>query len=252
MGCPLTSAQPVLLNSLEVPFLSAIAKLFRQKTTADLHPFDRRHRVDTGGVLYASQLISGHANDRHSEGYYATAPSLFRGILARWQQSLLTRYALSDYAFVDIGCGKGRALMLAAEYPFRSITGIELNPGLARVARRNLRRSHPGCPPSVITGDALQTPLPSGPLLLFIFNAFTGEVVQAFLQRLSDERLRRSTPIDLLYLHPDHHALVLNTPGVEVIANEEFPFSEEDALADAFGVDKDRCAIYRFSGTLSS
>jgi hypothetical protein len=105
------------------------------------HPFDRRHRVDTGGLLYADRLATGHAHDGHNAGYYATAPSLFHGAIDLWRETLpATASTVSDYTLVDIGCGKGRVLMLASEYGFREIVGVELNRGLARVARKNLRK----------------------------------------------------------------------------------------------------------------
>src|SRR3954453_20019425 len=144
----------------------------------DRHPFDRAHRVDTSGLLYADRLATGHQHDRHSAGYYATAPSLFRGAMELWRGTLPgTGYTLEDYTLVDIGCGKGRVLMLATEYAFREIAGVELNPALARLARRNVRkwmrrrvpqvpRLGPGIPARpvrIVEGDALDLSLPDGP-----------------------------------------------------------------------------------------
>lgn len=83
--------------------------------------------------------MTGHDRDAESAGYYATAPSLFCGALSEWMATLPEiGLTLEDYAFLDLGCGKGRALLLASEYPFRQVTGMELHPGLAAVARRNL------------------------------------------------------------------------------------------------------------------
>ena len=45
-----------------------------------------------------------------------------------------------EFTFIDIGSGKGRALLLAADYPFRRILGLELLPGLYRVAQQNIRQ----------------------------------------------------------------------------------------------------------------
>src|SRR5579871_5889958 len=97
-----------------------------------IHPWDTATGLDTSGLLYANRLATGHAHDKHSEGYYATAPSLFYGAIARWRATL-AGHAIEDYSLFDLGCGKGRVLLLAAEYPFRSITGIELHAGLARI-----------------------------------------------------------------------------------------------------------------------
>jgi SAM-dependent methyltransferase len=104
------------------------------------HPFDREHGVDTSGLYYADRLPSGHAHDRYSEGYYATAPSLFHGAMSLWMNSLGAGMRVEDYCFVDLGCGKGRVVLMASGYRFRAVRGIELNADLVRVARRNLRR----------------------------------------------------------------------------------------------------------------
>lgn len=235
-----------------------------------LHPFDKRHGVDTSGLYYADELPTGHPHDTHSEGYYATAPSLFEGILQLWQTTLpnttnpgapslrsdiaqewecTNSSPLSRYHFVDLGCGKGRVLLLASQHPFRSITGIELHPDLARTARANVARWL-RCPRAcnnitVLSGDVLSVPLPDGPLVLFLFNAFAAEVMRALVQRLRAEAQDR--PIHLLYLHPDQHAILRDTPGVRVRADADISFSEEDARADAFRVTTDRCTIYRIS-----
>jgi len=52
------------------------------------HPFDVAHGVDTSGLFYPDKLPTGHVHDRYSEGYYATAPSLFHGLMAQWQATL--------------------------------------------------------------------------------------------------------------------------------------------------------------------
>ena len=228
------------------------------------HPFDRAHGVDTGGLIYADPAAEGHAGDRHNAGYYATAPSLFHGAIALWRETLRgSGYALEDYTLVDIGCGKGRVLMLATEYGFREIVGVELNPPLARVARKNLRKwmirgrrvpqvsiLRPGSPVPrlrIIEGDALSLALPDGPVALFYFNSFEREMTEMWLAWLDKIARGRTAPLDLIYIHPEFDALVRQVPGMRAIAEADIPFSEEDAGADAFGVDNDRCAVYRLS-----
>src|SRR4051794_18722908 len=174
---------------------SALSALSRALRRAPRHPFDRQHGVDTDGLIYADPAAEGHASDRHNAGYYATAPSLFRGAIALWRETLSgTGYALEDYTLVDIGCGKGRVLMLASEFAFREIVGIELNPKLARVARKNLRKwmtrrraSSRMCGEiRIVEGDALTVPLPDAPVALFYFNSFEREMMELWLARLGD------------------------------------------------------------------
>jgi SAM-dependent methyltransferase len=232
------------------------------------HPFDRRHKVDTGGLIYAEALAWGHEHDHESAGYYATAPSLFHQAIVRWSGLLAdSGYAVGDWTFVDIGAGKGRVVMMASEYPFREVVGVELNPGLIKIARRNLRtwtrarmrirmrtrfrtQSPSACACGyvhLVKGDALSFPLPDGPVVLFFFNSFEREMVRMWLERLVDAARSRSAPIDLIYAHPEHRELIQQTPGMELLADEVMPFSEEDAAADVFGVTMDRYAVYRMS-----
>ena len=63
--------------------------------------------------------------------------------------------------FVDIGCGKGRALLVAREFRFAAI--VELSPTLpaSPVPMRNVfLRVHRPIPIAVVTGDALEYELP--------------------------------------------------------------------------------------------
>ncbi|MFP5237785.1 MAG: class I SAM-dependent methyltransferase [Acidobacteriota bacterium] len=218
------------------------------------HPFDLQHGTDTGGLLYARDLPTGHAHDAFNEGYYATAPSLFLGLISRWEDTL-ARVALrvSDYHFMDLGCGKGRVLLLASELPFRGVTGVELHAGLCASATRNVEhwmRRPRACPlVSVVHGDVLDLALPDEPVVLFLFNSFGAEVMRPLVERLVAAAQRRTAPIDLLYLHPDWAEMVASTPGVETLFTGDIPFSREEALADAFSVASDAAAVYRVGGS---
>src|ERR1035437_9676714 len=124
----------------------------------NIHPFDRKHRVDTSGLIYADGLSSGHEHDKHSAGYYATAPYLFHGVIAHWSATLARAgFTLNDYALFDIGCGKGRVVLLASEYPCQKIGGVKLPPPPAKTAQKTLNIGHRPPPPSrnvhVVTGD---------------------------------------------------------------------------------------------------
>jgi len=220
------------------------------------HPFDRRHGVDTGGLIYADALVTGHKHDSESAGYYATAPSLFYRAIQRWSDTLESSgYSAGDYMLVDIGCGKGRVVMMASDCGFHAVVGVELNPGLAKIARKNLRawasmqtrmRLTRACSElRVVNGDALSFPLPDGPVVLFFFNSFERAMVRLWLERLVHTAASRSAPIDLIYVHPEHRELFQQTTGMKLLVDEVMAFSEEDAAADVFGVNFDRYAIYR-------
>lgn len=234
----------------------ALASRIRERffpTPAPTHHFDLRHGVDTSGLLYTRKLRSGHANDPHITAYYGTSPSLFRGVIARWQQTLAnTPCQLSDFTLIDVGCGKGRVLLMASDLPFRRVLGIELNPGLAATASENLARwnasRHACADITVLNADALATPLPDSPALLYLYNPFDEHVMQPLLHRLRAACRTRTTPIDILYIHPVHAELFQRTPGMALLWAADIPIAPEDTAVDAFHSTGQDVHLYRLTG----
>jgi hypothetical protein len=108
------------------------------------------------------------------------------------------------FTFVDIGSGKGKVLLMAADRPFKSIVGIEYALGLHEVAVRNValyRSGQQRCKAiEPIYGDALAYQLPEGPLLLFIFNALARDFMSVLLKKLDTEAAAHpARPIFLIY-----------------------------------------------------
>lgn len=92
------------------------------------HPFDLQYGLDTGDYLSPVEIVTGHAHDAFNYGYSAIAPSVFRAAMKRWRAGLPASAAQpAVYRFVDLGAGKGRALLLASEVGFRKIIGVELS-----------------------------------------------------------------------------------------------------------------------------
>jgi hypothetical protein len=105
---------------------------------------------------------------------------------------------------VDIGSGKGKVLFMAAEHPFKRIVGIEYAGGLHQVAVRNVasyRSKTQQCRAiEPVHADALQYPLPEGPLLLFIFNALAKQIMSELLHQLDrGVAAEQNRPILLIY-----------------------------------------------------
>jgi SAM-dependent methyltransferase len=168
------------------------------------HPFDTAHGVRTSGLIAGRHLKSAHRNARHATAYYGVAPSVFRRLLKRWKR---TRPSMSigDFTFVDVGAGMGRAVLLAAEMPFKKVIGVELHPTLAGIARRNLRHwratGRVRAPARIHCCDASEFPLPKGPCLLFLFNPFGKAVMRRLLQHIAREFANRPGQLDLLYVN---------------------------------------------------
>ncbi|MGA8860958.1 MAG: hypothetical protein WB506_13210, partial [Candidatus Sulfotelmatobacter sp.] len=97
--------------------------------------YDWDHGVNTTGaaVSWRNRLLGVF----HSP-YQPTQPDLFREMLESLRQQ--SHCDFHDFVFVDLGSGKGRTLLMASDYPFRHIAGVELLPALHQVALENLRK----------------------------------------------------------------------------------------------------------------
>ena len=225
-----------------------------------VHPFDRLYGTDTGGLTPRSELLTGHANDAHLTAYYGVAPSILDALIALWLRSK-PQLPIDRYTFLDIGAGKGRALMVASKHPFLDTVGVELNPALTAVARRNLQlfavHGEQLSPASVVEGDILEAPLPSGPTLAYMFHPFEAPVVRRLLQRVEQhyrELGEGEGVFDLLYVNAEHAELLDRSTHFIRVFHGSVPMSAQDHLADLaeiagqeeYGSTGDEiCAIYR-------
>ena len=213
-----------------------------------VHPFDERFGVETSGLIY--ELPSGHQHDLYNNGYFAVAPSVFHAIM----RAMLERLHLDwrQFRFVDLGSGKGRAMLLASDYPFREIIGVELSPELERVARSNIARYAeakgslvPRPPVISMQGDVTEFSWPPGPLIVYMWNAFTRPVMERVFRNLESSLQKEPREFYLVYIHPELETMLAGLPWLIRLWQDEFPMSDEDYEAWAFPTRTEVCAVYQ-------
>ena len=180
-------------------------------------------------------LKSGHLHDRHATAYYGVAPSVFEALIRRWRNTHPAA-AFDQFNFIDIGAGMGRAVLLAAEMPFRSVVGVELHPTLARIARRNLAiwrsAGRARTTTRIVCGDAAQLRFPPGPCLAFLFNPFGATVMRRFLRHVEVGFAGRPAQFDLLYVNNEQESVLEAQQGFKRLFLGQIKRSRKDAIAD--------------------
>jgi SAM-dependent methyltransferase len=111
-----------------------------------------------------------------------------------------------QWSFVDLGCGKGRALVAAAQRPYGRVIGVEFAAELAAGARAALAEAEPlqAGHIEVHEGDAAGFVMPPTPIVLFLFNPFGSPVIEQVAWRLSASYRNLPRPIVVAYLNPEH------------------------------------------------
>jgi SAM-dependent methyltransferase len=216
-----------------------------------VHPFDARYGVDTGGLIGGGELRSGHRNDVFNTAYYGMAPSRFQWVMEYWIADR-SHAALEDYSFVDLGCGKGRAVMMASAFGFREVVGVELHAALAEIAEANVggwtAAGRAVCPVRIVCGDATEFVFPDGPCLLYLFNPFAAPVMERLVERIEADFRGRPGMLDLIYFNPEAGHLLEAHGGFELLWTGTVALSAEDAAVDLLASADDLCSVYRWIG----
>lgn len=214
------------------------------------HPFDLQYGTDTSGYVGPEELVKGRTNDAHNYGYSAIAPSVFREACRRWRETLPGVAGRTEaYSFIDVGAGKGRALLLAAELPFRKVIGVELSDELSAIAKKNVaswsRVSKSQAKIRVIQQDAATFRWPRTPLLVYLYNPFACSLVADMAANLAAVAASGSGLADLLYVNPTCTD-TLTSQGLFVrLWTARIPMSEADQTADPYGTTSDLVSGYR-------
>lgn len=171
--------------------------------------FDLRYDTDTERHLSFADLVAHGEDVPPLWRYFPTLEAPFH----RMMSALPIDHR--EFVFIDLGSGKGRALLLASHYPFRHIIGVEMSPALHTVAARNIhifrspdQRCHSF---ELCCEDAANFTPPSTPTVFYLFQPFPMTILEAVLANLAASL--KDTPRDVLiaYMNPIFADTVLAT-----------------------------------------
>ena len=163
--------------------------------------FDWEHRVNTtsAAVGWRDRLLGAF-----NSPYQPTESALFHEMLDALRER--SHSDLHDFVFIDLGSGKGRTLLMASDYPFRGIVGVELLPALHQAAQENLSKyrseSQKCFALESICADATEFPLPAEPTVLYLFNPFPEAGLRRVIGNLEQSLREHPRVVYVLYHNP--------------------------------------------------
>jgi SAM-dependent methyltransferase len=187
---PILSARSVVRRIREIP-----SKGLPRLRRAQKDDFDRKHGVETSRLVWIVPTDS--PNCSHGNKYEAAPETIIRWCIENCGMGL------SETTFVDLGSGKGRALIVATFYPFERIIGVEYSPQLAAICRQNLEKLGIADKCQVITGDAAEYQFPDGNLLVFLYNPFDTTILEQVIKNLANTKGQTK----IAQLGPGHDAI---------------------------------------------
>lgn len=169
-------APPIRRICSRVPVLRAVYSGCLRR-----HPIDLEYGTDTSGVVDAATLQHDARLVGQLRPYMGSQPTIIR-------RALDTLGDVAGYTFIDIGCGKGRPMIVASEYPFSLALGYDISEDLVRTANANaavMAQRYPQRPPiRALHANVADLQVPSGKMVIFMFNPFGPELMSALLEKL--------------------------------------------------------------------
>jgi len=131
--------------------------------------------------------------------------------------------SFADFSFIDFGSGKGRAILVASQFQFKQIFGIEYSKILYEISKRNIEQFPVACMKclkiEVVCMDASKFSIPQGPLVIFLFNPFGRAVMKKIIRNISDSFIESPRQIIVIYFRPEFGDLWTNSVLVKEITS---------------------------------
>jgi SAM-dependent methyltransferase len=165
-----------------------------------------------------------HASIYQPVNYY-TAERLFKSIE---EQDL-------EGSFLDVGCGKGRVLAIAAEHGFTDVIGIDFSPKLCHEAvslAEILEEKHADVAITIDCLDARDYDLPENVSVIFLFNPFDEMVMTDFVEKVLQSLKEFPRRLKVLYANPQCKKQWLDAGFQEISSFKKMEYLQGSVLVN--------------------
>ena len=167
--------------------------------------FDLKYGTDTVRQVELKDLNIDSENYSRGHRYALTPASVFKKLLKKADVP-------KESAFVDLGCGKGKILLFAAEYGFKRVTGIEFSKELSECCKKNVAiyKNKTGLKAhiEVVHSDVVHYTVKDDDDVFYLFNPFDEIILGKVLDNIEASYKRKPRTIYLLYYIPYHGNIV--------------------------------------------
>lgn len=169
-----------------------------------------------GSRLYGSgTFIPADLKDMTISGDNVSKGSRYEPVSFYMLEKLFSgfRKISNDPALVDLGCGKGRALMVAPHFGFNELTGIDFAKEVTDIAASNMKKTElifPEIKCRVINDDILNYEIRAEDAVFFMFNPFDEMILKKFLDKLDVSCNNFPRTVYFLYASPQHKKVLMD------------------------------------------
>lgn len=172
---------------------------------------ERKYRINSTGADELFDLEALGVDVSHAAIYMPVNFGLLEEVFNHLEAVAPSNPQTRDH-FLDLGCGKGRALCMAAHHGFKQLSGIDFSKKLCGIANQNLalvQTRFPGITYKIINNDAFYYDIPADVNCIFLFNPFDEVIMSAVVNNIFSSLEKNPRKISIIYVNPVHKDLFI-------------------------------------------
>ena len=193
---------------------------------------EKKYGIDTTGADELHDLDEMGIDITHATIYMPVSYELLEEVFTE-----LTNQPINPSShFLDIGCGKGRAMCVAAHKGFRKITGIDLSKKLCDATKRNCNITQEKfftVEFEIINNDAFYYDIPAEVDFIFMFNPFDEIIMSGVATNIYESLRQYPRRMKIIYVNPLHKTLFTNTGFKEICYSKKMKYLEVAILENS-------------------
>ncbi|MEM9077773.1 MAG: class I SAM-dependent methyltransferase [Bacteroidota bacterium] len=167
--------------------------------------YDFKYNIDTDAHVVLENLDLSKEQKEH---YY-----WYEGTKVRPLKKLFKRLDIpKEKCFIDIGSGKGRVLLVAAEYGFKKVIGLELSQSLYQISKNNMdtfnRKRNTDSEIEILNINALDYVFTDDEDIIFLYNPFDEQTLKQLVLNIKASKNRNKREIKIIYANSVHHKAI--------------------------------------------
>ena len=168
---------------------------------------EKKYGIQTTGADELRSLEDKGIDITHSTIYMPASYDLL--------EEVFTKHHIQSFQhFVDIGCGKGRSMCVAAAFGVKKVTGIDLSKEFCEASKKNLeiiKQTHPQLVYKIYNNDAFYFDIDNDVDCIFLFNPFDDTIMSGVLENIEVSLENKARKITIIYVNPLQKHLLLDS-----------------------------------------
>jgi SAM-dependent methyltransferase len=183
---------------------------------------EKKYGINTTGADELQKLEASGIDVSHATIYMPASYDMLEEIFYRLRDKTF-------HHFIDIGCGKGRVLCVAAHYGISKVSGVDLSKSFCDESVRNLESTKAKFPDlqfRVFNNDAFYFDITPDVDCIFLFNPFDETIMSGVVENIEISLDKNPRDIIVIYFNPLNKELFINNGFKEMFHLKKLSYLE--------------------------